>query len=66
MTLTKEEKEAAIAAARGPLEHELFAAETDLEVAEAGDSEELVAGPKARVEEIKAKLKVLDDKKKKL
>lgn len=66
MGLTKEEKKAAIAAKRGPLEHELYSAELDLTTAEEGRDESLVEEPKARVAEIKAKLKALDDQEKKI
>jgi hypothetical protein len=66
MALEKEHKREWIAAKRGTLEHELYAAELDLEVAEAGSSKELVKGPKDRVAEVKAQIKVLDDKAKKV
>lgn len=61
MTLTDEEKKAAIAAKRGPLEHELYGAELDLKTAEAGGDAALIEEPKGRVARIKAQLKVLDD-----
>jgi hypothetical protein len=66
MTLTDEEKKAAIAAKRGPLEHELYTAELDLKTAEASGDDALVEEPKARVERIKGQLKVLDDEEKKV
>jgi hypothetical protein len=61
MTLTTEEKKAAIAARRSPLDHELYSAELDLKVAEADGEEGLVNDAKARVEKIQTKIKVLDD-----
>lgn len=64
MSLTDEEKKAAIAAKRGPLEHELYGAELDLKVAEEGGDEALVEEPKGRVARIKGQLKVLDDEEK--
>jgi hypothetical protein len=64
--LTREEAVAAIEAHRGPLRHELYAAELDLKVAEESGAEELIAGPFERVEEIKRKLAVLDAEESKL
>jgi beta-glucosidase-like glycosyl hydrolase len=64
--MTKADKEAAIAAKRGPLDHELYSAELDLKTAEASGSEQLVEEPKQRVERIKGQLKVLDDEEKAL
>jgi polyhydroxyalkanoate synthesis regulator phasin len=61
-----EQKQNILDSKRGTLENELYAAETDLEVAQAGDSEELVEEPKARVERLKKQIKVIDDKAKKL
>ncbi len=66
MTLTAEEKKAAINAKRGPLEHELYSAELDLKTAKQGGDEALIEEPKSRVDEIKAKLKALDDEEKKI
>jgi hypothetical protein len=64
--MDKEQKKESLDASRGSLEHELYAAETDLAVAEAGSDEELVKEPKRRVKEIKAKLKAIDDREAKL
>lgn len=66
MTLTDDEKKTAIAARRGPLEHELYTAELDLKVAQEGGDDALIEEPKARVARIKGQLKVLDDEEKKL
>lgn len=66
MSLTDDQKKEAIAARRGPLEHELYSAELDLKVAKKGSTPALVEGPQARVDEIKAQIKVLDDEEKKL
>lgn len=60
--LDEQGKKDLIAAKRGPLEHELFAAELDLEVAQEAGDEALVEGPQKRLEAVKAQIKVLDDK----
>lgn len=61
MGLTNDEKRAAIAARRGPLEHELYAAELDVKVAQKAGDETLLAGPAERLEQVEAQIKVLDD-----
>lgn len=66
MALTDEQKKAAIDAARGPLDHELYSAELALKTAEASGIKALTKEPKARVARIKDQLKVLDDEEKKL
>lgn len=60
MALSKEEKLAAIAAARGPLEHEQYAAELDVKTAEEGTDQALADSHKARLEEVNSKLGALD------
>lgn len=69
MGLTKQGRLDILAANRGPLEHELFAAETELDVQETGVkhkatgvTQEHVEATKDRVEGIKAQIKVIDDK----
>lgn len=57
-----DQKRAILDAKRGTLEHELYAAETDLEVAEATEKPELIEEPQNRVRGLKAQMKVLDDK----
>lgn len=64
MTLTKENKLEAIAAKRGPLEHEKYAAELDLATAEEAKDEALAEEPKARLAEINSKLGALELKEK--
>jgi hypothetical protein len=61
VSLTKEEKLAKIKARRGTLEHEQYAAELDLKVAEAGDNptEESLAPHRARVEAVERQFEVL-------
>lgn len=69
MGLTKQGKLSILGAERGPLEHELFAAEIELEVKEEGAKhgatgvvQEHVEAVKARVDGIKAQIKVIDDR----
>lgn len=73
MGLTKAGKLATLAAERGPLEHELFAAEIQVEVKEAGVehgatgvTQEQVEEAKATRDGIKAQIKVIDDRKEKV
>lgn len=61
-----QQKRDLIAAKRGPLENELYAAELDRKTAEAGEDEALVEEPKAREAEVKKKLKVLDEEEAKI
>lgn len=61
MTLTDEDKQAAIDAKRGPLEHEKYAAELDLKTAEASGDDALVQEPKERLARIEDQMKVLKD-----
>lgn len=61
-----DDKRAAIQAKRGPLEHELFAAELDVATAKEASDKALHEEPEKRLKEVKAKLKVLDDKEAKL
>jgi hypothetical protein len=61
MALSKEEKLEAIAARRGPLLHEQYAAELDVKVAEEGGIEALMEEPKARLARVNSQLGVLDE-----
>lgn len=51
-----------IAAKRGPLEQERFAAELDVEVAEVHGDDAVLEEPKSRLERINKQLQILDDK----
>lgn len=73
MGLTKQGKLEQLAADRGPLEHELFAAENQVLVKEAGVehgatgvTQEQVEAAKAHRDGIKAQIKALDDRKEKV
>jgi hypothetical protein len=71
--IDKQGKLAILAAQRGPLEHELFAAEIELEVkatavdhGATGVTQEMVEGCKERVEAIQAQIQCIDDRKEKV
>jgi hypothetical protein len=73
MGIDKQGKLAILAAQRGPLEHELFAAEIELETktiavehASTGVTQEMVEACKERVEGIRAQIKAIDDRKEKV
>lgn len=73
MGLTKQGKLAQLAASRGPLEHELFAAEIEVEVKEAGVehgstgvTQDQVEEAKAHRDGVAAQIKVIDDRKEKV
>ena len=73
MGLTKQSKLAALAASRGPLEHELFAAEIQVEVKEAGVkhgatgvTQEQVEEAKANRDGIQAQLDAINDREEKV
>lgn len=68
MGLDKQGKLDILAAERGPREHELFAAQVELEVKEegvkhglTGVTEDVVEEVRKRVDAIKAQIKVIDD-----
>lgn len=62
--MEKQDKLDLIQAARGPLEHEEYAAEVDVELAGTSEDPALLEGPQSRLNEVRAKLGVLKDKEK--
>lgn len=73
MGLDKAGRLAILAAERGPLEHELYAAEIEVEVKEVavehgstGVTQDLVEAAKARRDGIAAQIKAIDDAKEKV
>lgn len=64
MGLTNDEKKSAIAAARGPLDHEHYAAQLDLKVAKADGDETLIESASARLARVNSKLAVLSEEEK--
>ena len=57
-----EQKLAIIAASRGTLENEQYAAKLDLELAERGDDPALEDEPRKRLKEVNSKLELLDER----
>lgn len=69
MGIDKQSRLAQLAASRGPLEHQQFAAEIEVEVKEAGVKhagtgvdQDQVEAAKANLEGINAQIKVIDDR----